>query len=115
MTVRPLTTTRCCAGRLPSRRAARKRGEHPSRPLLAGPDGTRALPEQGNAYAMKPARDPTAHAERVLATRAGRAYQSEFLSHLHAVRVGRAVRDVRRRDLLGRHRPRRLRPERKRR
>jgi tRNA(Arg) A34 adenosine deaminase TadA len=59
-------------------KAARKRGEHPFGALLAGPDGT-VLLEQGNAY-NETGRDPTAHAERVLATRAGRAYQSEFLA-----------------------------------
>jgi tRNA(Arg) A34 adenosine deaminase TadA len=59
-------------------KAARKRGEHPFGALLAGPDGT-VLLEQGNAY-NEAGRDPTAHAERVLATRAGRAYQNEFLA-----------------------------------
>ena len=59
-------------------RAARARGEHPFGAVLAGPDGA-VLMEQGNAYASE-GRDMTAHAERLLATRASKAHRPEVLA-----------------------------------
>ena len=55
---------------------ARSRGTHPFGAVLAGPDGE-VLMEQENGYL--PNRDMTAHAERVLMTRASCAYRPEFL------------------------------------
>lgn len=57
-------------------RRAREHGNHPFGAILVGPDGA-ILMEQENAY--MPERDMTAHAERVLMTRAGKAYAPEFL------------------------------------
>lgn len=51
-------------------------GNHPFGAILAGPDGE-ILMEQENGYL--PDRDMTAHAERVLMTRACTAYPPEFL------------------------------------
>jgi tRNA(Arg) A34 adenosine deaminase TadA len=59
-------------------RAARDHGEHPFGALLAGPDGS-VLLEQENAYNAEH-RDATAHAERLLATRAGKSYDAAFLA-----------------------------------
>ena len=59
-------------------RQARDGGEHPFGCLLVGPDGT-VLMEQGNGFAAE-GRDMTAHAERLLATRASKAYAPEFLA-----------------------------------
>jgi succinyl-diaminopimelate desuccinylase len=56
--------------------AAKAAGCHPFGALLAGPEGE-VLMEQQNAYL--PERDMTGHAERVLATRAGKQYGAEFL------------------------------------
>lgn len=56
-------------------RAARAAGNHPFGALLAGPDGT-VLMEQGN---VATGRDRTAHAERVLMSRASQAYPPELL------------------------------------
>ena len=78
--------------------------------MLADGDGN-LLMEQGNGFTSE-GRDRTAHAERLLASRAARAYDLAFLAALHALHLGRALRDVRRRDLLGRDRPGRLRPDR---
>lgn len=58
--------------------AARRGGDHPFGALLVGPDGT-VLMEQGNAFHAE-GRDMTAHAERVLATRASKAYAPDFLA-----------------------------------
>ncbi len=55
---------------------ATAQGNHPFGAILAGPDGA-ILMEQENGY--MPNRDMTAHAERVLMTRAGTAYPPEFL------------------------------------
>lgn len=55
---------------------ARARGNHPFGAVLAGPDGT-VLMEQENGYL--PDRDMTAHAERLLMTRASRQYRPDFL------------------------------------
>jgi tRNA(Arg) A34 adenosine deaminase TadA len=57
-------------------RRARANGNHPFGAILVGPDNA-VLMEQENAYL--PDRDMTAHAERVLATRASRAYALDFL------------------------------------
>jgi tRNA(Arg) A34 adenosine deaminase TadA len=57
-------------------RRARANGNHPFGAILVGPDHA-VLIEQENAYL--PDRDMTAHAERVLATRASRAYTPDFL------------------------------------
>jgi len=56
--------------------AAKAAGCHPFGALLAGPDGA-VLMEQGNAF--MPERDMTGHAERVLATRAGKQFGAAFL------------------------------------
>jgi tRNA(Arg) A34 adenosine deaminase TadA len=58
-------------------RRAREGGDHPFGSLLADEDG-QVLMEQGNGYSSE-GKDRTAHAERVLATRASRAYDLEFL------------------------------------
>lgn len=58
-------------------RAARAAGHHPFGAVLVGPDGT-VLMEQGNASAA--GRDMTAHAERVLMTRASRAHPPAVLA-----------------------------------
>lgn len=58
-------------------RAARAAGHHPFGAILVDPDGT-VLMEQGNASAG--GRDMTAHAERVLMTRASEVYPPAFLA-----------------------------------
>ena len=58
-------------------RRAREGGDHPFGSVLADADG-QVLLEQGNGYSSE-GRDRTAHAERVLATNASRAYDLEFL------------------------------------
>ncbi len=58
--------------------AAREQGEHPFGCILVGPDGA-VLLEQGNAYGAE-GQDMTAHAERVLATRASKAWRPDFLA-----------------------------------
>jgi tRNA(Arg) A34 adenosine deaminase TadA len=52
-------------------------GNHPFGAILAGPDGD-VLIESENGYL--PGRDMTAHAERLLATRASTAYRPDFLA-----------------------------------
>jgi tRNA(Arg) A34 adenosine deaminase TadA len=52
-------------------RDARAKGQHPFGAILVGPDGS-ILMEQGNGYL--PDRDMTAHAERLLMTRASTTY-----------------------------------------
>ncbi len=59
-------------------RKARAQGDHPFGAVLAGPDGT-ILMEQGNAHAAE-GQDPTAHAERLLATRAAKRHLAPFLA-----------------------------------
>jgi tRNA(Arg) A34 adenosine deaminase TadA len=59
-------------------RLSRSRGDHPFGALLAGPDGA-VLMEQCNAFTAE-GRDMTAHAERLLATRASRAYGAAYLA-----------------------------------
>lgn len=58
-------------------RAAREGGDHPFGAILVGPDGA-VLMEQGNGYTAE-GRDMTAHAERLLTTRASKAYRPDFL------------------------------------
>jgi len=58
-------------------RRAREGGDHPFGSVLADGEG-QVLMEQGNGYSSE-GRDRTAHAERVLATNASRAYDLEFL------------------------------------
>jgi tRNA(Arg) A34 adenosine deaminase TadA len=55
---------------------AREAGNHPFGAVLAGPDGDILL-EQENGYL--PDHDMTAHAERVLMSRASKAYSTDFL------------------------------------
>jgi tRNA(Arg) A34 adenosine deaminase TadA len=57
---------------------AGEHGDHPFGCILVGPDGG-VLLEQGNAFSAE-GRDMTAHAERMMATRASKAYPSEFLA-----------------------------------
>ncbi len=59
-------------------RRARSQGEHPFGALLAGPDGT-VLMEQCNGFTSE-GHDMTAHAERLLASRASRAYGAAYLA-----------------------------------
>lgn len=58
-------------------RQARASGDHPFGCLLADAEG-RVLMEQGNGYSSEGG-DRTAHAERLLASRAARAYDTAFL------------------------------------
>jgi len=57
---------------------AREGGDHPFGAVLADSDGT-LLMEQGNGYSSEGG-DRTAHAERLLASRAARAYSLEELA-----------------------------------
>lgn len=57
---------------------SREGGDHPFGSILADPDGN-ALLEQGNGYSSEGG-DRTAHAERLLASRAGKAYDLDFLA-----------------------------------
>ena len=59
-------------------RRARAGGDHPFGAILVGPDGA-VLMEQGNGYSAE-GRDMTAHAERMLSTRASKAYAPGFLA-----------------------------------
>lgn len=56
---------------------SRDAGDHPFGAILVGPDGE-ILIEQGNAFTAHGC-DMTAHAERVLSTRASQAHRPEFL------------------------------------
>ncbi len=56
---------------------SREAGDHPFGAVLAGPDGA-VLLEQGNGFTAE-GRDMTAHAERLLATRASKTYPPAFL------------------------------------
>jgi tRNA(Arg) A34 adenosine deaminase TadA len=58
-------------------RRAQTHGNHPFGAILVGPDGN-VLIETENGYL--PDRDMTGHAERLLATQAGKAYEAEFLA-----------------------------------
>jgi tRNA(Arg) A34 adenosine deaminase TadA len=57
---------------------ARDCGDHPFGSILADTEGN-VLMEQGNGYSSE-GNDRTAHAERLLASRAARAYGAAFLS-----------------------------------
>jgi tRNA(Arg) A34 adenosine deaminase TadA len=57
---------------------ARESGDHPFGSLLADADGN-VLMEQGNGYTSEGG-DRTAHAERILASRAAKKYSVEFLA-----------------------------------
>jgi len=59
-------------------RAARDRGDHPFGALLVGPDGATVM-EQGNSFTTEGS-DMTAHAERLLATRASKRHRPDFLA-----------------------------------
>jgi tRNA(Arg) A34 adenosine deaminase TadA len=59
-------------------RRAGERGDHPFGALLVGPDGTILL-QQGNCFASD-GNDRTAHAERLLATRAAKSWGAAFLA-----------------------------------
>jgi tRNA(Arg) A34 adenosine deaminase TadA len=59
-------------------RAARDRGQHPFGCLIVGPDGA-VLMEQGNAFGEE-GHDMTAHAERLIASRASRRWRPSFLN-----------------------------------
>ncbi|MFT3691193.1 nucleoside deaminase [Paenirhodobacter sp.] len=58
-------------------RAARDKGQHPFGCILVGPDGA-VLMEQGNAFEEE-GHDMTAHAERLIATRASKRWRPEVL------------------------------------
>jgi tRNA(Arg) A34 adenosine deaminase TadA len=58
--------------------AARDKGQHPFGCILVGPDRT-VLMEQGNAFEEE-GHDMTAHAERLLATRASKRWRPAFLA-----------------------------------
>jgi tRNA(Arg) A34 adenosine deaminase TadA len=60
-------------------RRSRRQGDHPFGALLASPDGA-VLMEQCNGFTAE-GHDMTAHAERLLATRASRAYASAYLAN----------------------------------
>jgi len=55
---------------------ARANGNHPFGAILAGPDGTIILEQENN---FLPDHDMTAHAERVLMSRASKAFSTDFL------------------------------------
>ena len=59
-------------------RKAREGGDHPFGAVLADADG-RIMMRQGNGYRAE-GQDMTAHAERVLATRASKAHRPQFLA-----------------------------------
>ena len=59
-------------------KAAREKGDHPFGSILADAEG-RVLMEQGNGYSSEGG-DRTAHAERLLASRAAKAYPVEMLA-----------------------------------
>jgi tRNA(Arg) A34 adenosine deaminase TadA len=59
-------------------RQARERGDHPFGAILVGPDG-KVLLEQGNGFSSE-GRDMTAHAERLIASRASRDFDAAFLA-----------------------------------
>ena len=84
-------------------------GNHPFGAILVDDKG-KVLFEAENGY--MPAQDGTAHAERLLASKACRDVDAGDARESHALFLRRALRHVRRRDVLGRHRPPRLWPER---
>jgi tRNA(Arg) A34 adenosine deaminase TadA len=60
-------------------RQARDQGQHPFAALLVDAEGT-VLMEQGNAF-LQEGHDMTAHAERLIATRASKQWRPPFLSN----------------------------------
>ena len=60
-------------------RRAREAGDHPFGSILADAEGN-VLMEQGNGYSSEGG-DPTAHAERLLASRAAKAYSADKLAN----------------------------------
>ena len=88
---------------------AHAHGNHPFGAILVDAKGT-ALFEVENSFI--PDRDSTAHAERLLATQASKTHDPKFFGAMHAVHLGRTVRDVLWSNLLGWHRPRGLRTNR---
>jgi len=58
--------------------ASRAQGDHPFGAVLVGPAGKRLM-DQGNGYRLE-GQDMTAHAERLLATRASKAHRPPFLA-----------------------------------
>ncbi|WP_315835135.1 nucleoside deaminase [Bradyrhizobium prioriisuperbiae] len=59
-------------------RKARESGDHPFGSILVDPNG-KVLMQQGNGFTAE-GRDMTAHAERLLATRASKTYPPPFLA-----------------------------------
>jgi tRNA(Arg) A34 adenosine deaminase TadA len=59
-------------------RGSRARGDHPFGAILVGPDGE-ILIEQGNGFSSEGG-DMTAHAERLIATKASRSYGAAVLA-----------------------------------
>ena len=59
-------------------RRARDQGQHPFGAILVDAKGT-VLMEQGNAF-LQEGHDMTAHAERMIATRASKAWRPPFLA-----------------------------------
>src|ERR1700712_5761902 len=59
-------------------RTSREHGDHPFGAVLVGPDG-HVLMQQANGYTSE-GRDMTAHAERLLATRASKTHWPAFLA-----------------------------------
>jgi tRNA(Arg) A34 adenosine deaminase TadA len=57
---------------------AREGGDHPFGSILADAEGN-VLMEQGNGYSSE-GKDRTAHAERLIASRAAKKYDSQFLA-----------------------------------
>jgi len=92
-------------------RRARSQGEHPFGALLAGPDGT-VLMEQCNGFTSEGQDHDGACRASAREPRIARLWRG-VSRELHDLFVGGALRNVRWRDLLGRHRPHRLRPSRK--
>lgn len=91
-------------------RRARADGDHPFGAILVDADG-RVLMEQGNGYSAE-GRDMTAHAERLLASRASKTFRPDFLAACTLYSSAEPCAMCAGAILLGRHRPRRLWPER---
>ena len=85
-------------------RQSRARGDHPFGATLVGPDGV-VLREQGNATSSE---GRAAHAETILSLWASKNYSLEFLTDCTLYSSAEPLRHVRGRDLLERHRMRRL-------
>ncbi len=81
---------------------ALENGNHPFGAILVGPDGS-VLMEQENGFL--PDRDMTGHAERVLMTRASKAFPGEFLRSCTVYSSAEPCGHVRGRHILGGNRP----------